>query len=105
LLVLQLLVKAITTAILSAIGNLICQLVVEKQEHFDWKRFNTFTGLGFCYVAPALHLWYGVLNKLVTATGNKGGAGREESPVEGIGAIPKTNKQTSKVWQPRRELK
>lgn len=65
-------VKAVTTAILSAIGNLICQFVVEKQQDLDWKRLNTFTALGFIWVAPCLHFWFGTLNRLVTAQGNMG---------------------------------
>lgn len=67
-----LLIKAITAAVLSAVGNLICQVLIEKKEDIDLRRFSIFTGLGFIWVAPCLHFWYGKLNTLVTATGNKG---------------------------------
>jgi len=65
-------VKAITSAVLSAVGNLVCQLFVEQKTDVDWKRFNTFTGLGFFFVAPALHFWFGTLNKLVPNPGTQG---------------------------------
>jgi hypothetical protein len=67
-----LLVKAITTAILSAIGNVICQVFIEKKSDLDWRRINTFTVLGLLWVAPCLHFWYGSLNKIVTLQGNAG---------------------------------
>lgn len=67
-----LLVKAITTALLSAVGNLICQFGVEGKSELDWKRFNTFTALGFVWVAPCLHFWFGALNRIVTSSGNSG---------------------------------
>jgi uncharacterized membrane protein YgcG len=67
-----LLVKALTTAFLSAIGNLICQVFVEKKSDLDWRRINTFTLLGLLWVAPCLHFWYGSLNKIVTLQGNAG---------------------------------
>jgi hypothetical protein len=67
-----LLVKAITTAVLSAVGNLICQFLVEGKSELDWRRFNTFTALGFVWVAPCLHFWFGTLNRLVTNPGNMG---------------------------------
>lgn len=67
-----LLVKAITTALLSAVGNLICQLGVEGKSELDWRRFNTFTALGFVWVAPCLHFWFATLNRLVSSPGNAG---------------------------------
>lgn len=67
-----LLIKAITTALLSAVGNLICQFFVEGKSELDWRRFNTFTVLGFVWVAPCLHFWFGALNKIVTSPGNVG---------------------------------
>lgn len=69
-----LLVKAITTALLSAVGNLICQLGVEGKgtSDLDWRRFNTFTALGFVWVAPCLHFWFATLNRLVSSPGNAG---------------------------------
>jgi len=54
------------------LATLICQFVVEKQQNLDWKRLNTFTALGFIWVAPCLHFWFGTLNRLVTAQGNMG---------------------------------
>lgn len=64
--------KAVTTAAISAVGNVFCQIVVEGKSSLDGRRLAIFTGLGFVWVAPALHTWFGLVNKLVPASGNKG---------------------------------
>ncbi|KAF8057927.1 Serine/threonine-protein phosphatase PP1 isozyme 1 [Scenedesmus sp. PABB004] len=71
-----LLVKAVTTAVLSALGNVICQLLVEGAPALDGRRLATFTALGFAWVAPCLHFWFARLNALVPAAGNAGALGR-----------------------------
>ncbi|MED6194090.1 hypothetical protein PIB30_025337 [Stylosanthes scabra] len=53
-------VKAITSAILTLIGDLVCQ------------RTSIFTLLGFVLVGPTLHFWYLYLSKLVTLPGASG---------------------------------
>ncbi|XP_012569189.1 uncharacterized protein, partial [Cicer arietinum] len=65
-------VKAITSAILTLIGDLICQLVIDKVQTPDLKRTFLFTLLGFVLVGPTLHSWYLYLSKLVTLPGTSG---------------------------------
>ncbi|KAL4277536.1 hypothetical protein HN51_060644 [Arachis hypogaea] len=65
-------VKAITSAILTLIGDLICQLVIDQSQSIDLKRTFIFTLLGFILVGPTLHFWYLYLSKLVTLPGASG---------------------------------
>ncbi|XP_028761362.1 protein sym-1 [Neltuma alba] len=65
-------VKAITSALLTLIGDLICQLVIDQVPSLDSKRTLLFTLLGFVLVGPTLHLWYLYLSKLVTMPGASG---------------------------------
>lgn len=67
-----LLTKAVTTAAISAIGNVFCQLAVEGRPSLDGRRVAVFTGLGFVWVAPALHVWFGFLNRIIPGGGNTG---------------------------------
>ncbi|ESQ41990.1 hypothetical protein EUTSA_v10014288mg [Eutrema salsugineum] len=66
------LTKAVTSAILTLIGDLICQLTINKTSSLDKKRTLTFTVLGLGLVGPALHFWYLYLSKVVTASGLSG---------------------------------
>ncbi|CAH2072339.1 unnamed protein product [Thlaspi arvense] len=86
------LTKAVTSAILTLIGDLICQLTINRTSSLDKKRTLTFTILGLGLVGPALHFWrikllmlilyllseirnsirYLYLSKVVTATGLSG---------------------------------
>ncbi|VVB17086.1 unnamed protein product [Arabis nemorensis] len=66
------LTKAVTSAILTLIGDLICQLTINKTSSLDKKRTLTFTFLGLVLVGPALHFWYLYLSKVVTASGLSG---------------------------------
>ncbi|WJX78066.1 hypothetical protein P8452_61323 [Trifolium repens] len=65
-------VKALTSAILTLIGDLICQLVIDKVQTPDLKRTFLFTLLGIVLVGPTLHFWYLYLSKLVTLSGTSG---------------------------------
>ncbi|TKY62762.1 Mpv17 protein [Spatholobus suberectus] len=65
-------VKALTSAILTLIGDLICQLVIDQVQSLDFKRTFIFTFLGFALVGPTLHFWYLYLSKLVTLPGASG---------------------------------
>ncbi|GAU44864.1 hypothetical protein TSUD_329200 [Trifolium subterraneum] len=65
-------VKALTSAILTLIGDLICQLVIDKVQTPDLKRTFLFTLLGVVLVGPTLHFWYLYLSKLVTLSGTSG---------------------------------
>eukprot|EP00877_Chromochloris_zofingiensis_P009753 jgi/Chrzof1/5030/Cz15g09050.t1 len=66
------LTKAITAALISAFGNLMCQLFVEKKQSVDWQRLAIFTTLAFVYIAPMLHFWFGALSCMIPAQGNTG---------------------------------
>ncbi|KAF8096505.1 hypothetical protein N665_0307s0034 [Sinapis alba] len=66
------LTKSVTSALLTLIGDLICQLTINKTSSLDKKRTLTFTILGLGLVGPALHFWYLYLSKVVTASGLSG---------------------------------
>ncbi|KAG9146398.1 hypothetical protein Leryth_020128 [Lithospermum erythrorhizon] len=68
--------KAATSALLNLIGDLVCQLVIDKTPSLDLKRIARFSLLGFCLVGPTLHFWYLYLSKLVTVPGASGAAMR-----------------------------
>ncbi|XP_057545069.1 protein sym-1-like [Amaranthus tricolor] len=66
------LTKSVTSALLNLIGDVICQLVIDKVPSLDYKRTCTFTFLGLALVGPTLHYWYLYLSKLVTMPGASG---------------------------------
>ena len=62
--------KALTSMGIVGVGDIGCQLILgEKDTKFDLKRFLIFTLLGGVLVGPALHYWYGFLNRVVPGTG------------------------------------
>jgi hypothetical protein len=67
--------KAITAAVLNGVGDVIAQLWLGEGS-FDWKRLSIFSFLGLVLIGPALHIWYGSLSRLVSATGTPGALGR-----------------------------
>ncbi|KAI7752172.1 hypothetical protein M8C21_008337, partial [Ambrosia artemisiifolia] len=66
------LTKAVTSALLTFVGDLICQVLIDKVPSLDLKRVSLFTFLGMALVGPTLHFWYLYLSKLVTMTGAPG---------------------------------
>jgi len=58
-----LITKTVTTGLVTAGGDLLCQ------KYFDGKvekgRFLKFTFLGFVLVGPTLHYWYGFLGRRI----------------------------------------
>ncbi|CAL1385847.1 unnamed protein product [Linum trigynum] len=66
------LTKAVTSGILNFLGDLICQLVIDKVPSPDFKRTFLFAFLGLVLVGPTLHFWYLCLSKLVTVPGVAG---------------------------------
>ncbi|CAK9322805.1 unnamed protein product [Citrullus colocynthis] len=66
------LVKSVTSGILNALGDLICQLVFEEAPSADLRRTFRFSLLGLALVGPALHFWYLYLSQLVTLPGASG---------------------------------
>ncbi|KAL7225659.1 hypothetical protein ACSBR1_020924 [Camellia fascicularis] len=66
------LTKAVTSAFLTFIGDLICQVMIDQVPSLDLKRTFLFTLLGLVLVGPTLHFWYLSLSKLVTLPGASG---------------------------------
>lgn len=64
--------KAITSALLTLVGDVICQLLIDRVPSPDMKRTFIFTLLGLVLVGPTLHFWYLYLSKLVTTPGAAG---------------------------------
>ncbi|XP_010904732.1 protein sym-1 [Elaeis guineensis] len=64
--------KAITSAFLTLIGDLICQLLIDQVSKLDFRRTFVFTLLGLVLVGPTLHFWYLYLSRLVTVPGASG---------------------------------
>ncbi|XP_059304503.1 protein sym-1-like [Lycium ferocissimum] len=64
--------KAVTSALLTLCGDLICQLWIDQVASVDVKRTFLFTFLGLVLVGPTLHFWYLYLSKLVTTPGLSG---------------------------------
>ncbi|KAF8007105.1 hypothetical protein BT93_K1186 [Corymbia citriodora subsp. variegata] len=64
--------KAVTSALLTFLGDLICQLVIDQAPSLDLKRNFLFTFLGLVLVGPTLHFWYLYLSRLVTVPGASG---------------------------------
>ncbi|EOY08718.1 Peroxisomal membrane 22 kDa family protein isoform 3 [Theobroma cacao] len=61
--------KAVTSALLTFIGDLICQLAIDHVPSLDVKRTFLFTLLGLVLVGPTLHFWYLCLSNLVKLPG------------------------------------
>ncbi|CAN0890626.1 Protein sym-1 [Linum grandiflorum] len=66
------LTKSVTSGLLNFLGDIICQLVIDKAPSPDLKRTSRFAFLGLVLVGPALHFWYLYLSKLVTIPGAAG---------------------------------
>nr|GMD22964.1 protein sym-1-like [Ipomoea batatas] len=64
--------KAITSAFLTCVGDVICQLWIDAAPSLDGKRTFIFTFLGLVLVGPTLHFWYLYLSRLVTTPGASG---------------------------------
>ncbi|KAK4836968.1 hypothetical protein QYF36_001723 [Acer negundo] len=66
------LTKAVTSALLTFIGDIICQVVIDQAPSLDVKRTFVFTLLGLVLVGPTLHFWYLHPSKLVPLPGVSG---------------------------------
>ena len=70
-----LVVKGLTSGVLSFGADLICQVYfpAEKETNenmneevsIDWNRTVKFTAIGTFYTAPVLHYWYGTLSRFI----------------------------------------
>ncbi|GLC46637.1 hypothetical protein PLESTB_001762300 [Pleodorina starrii] len=63
--------KALTCALLNALGDIFCQLFIEGGK-WDIRRTGVFTFMGLALVGPTLHYWYSLLNTLIPARGATG---------------------------------
>ncbi|XVF07055.1 hypothetical protein REPUB_Repub06bG0104200 [Reevesia pubescens] len=66
------LTKAVTSALLTFIGDLICQLAIDHVPSLDVKRTFVFTLTGLVLVGPTLHFWYLYLSNLIKLPGASG---------------------------------
>ncbi|CAN6454596.1 unnamed protein product [Victoria cruziana] len=66
------LTKSLTSALLTFIGDSICQLLIEQLPTLDVKRTFLFAFLGMVLVGPTLHFWYLSLCNLVSLPGGSG---------------------------------
>ncbi|KAL0908993.1 hypothetical protein M5K25_023511 [Dendrobium thyrsiflorum] len=64
--------KALTSAFLTLIGDLSCQILIDHAPKLDGRRTFVFTFLGLVMVGPSLHFWYLSLSKLITLPGASG---------------------------------
>jgi hypothetical protein len=62
--------KVITAGGIAAFGDINCQLFIESDKPFSFKRLGIFTFLGGVLVAPVLHVWYDVLGKYIPGVAN-----------------------------------
>ncbi|EFJ52964.1 hypothetical protein VOLCADRAFT_102925 [Volvox carteri f. nagariensis] len=63
--------KALTCALLNALGDIFCQFFIEGGK-WDIRRTSIFTFMGLALVGPTLHYWYSLLNRLIPARGATG---------------------------------
>eukprot|EP00937_MAST-01D_sp_MAST-1D-sp2_P003945 g3945.t1 len=66
--------KAVTSGVIGGIGDYCCQKWFDGR--VDAKRLATFTFLGAALVGPTLHVWYGVLGRLLPRPGTVGAVQR-----------------------------
>ncbi|XP_054729634.1 mpv17-like protein [Anastrepha obliqua] len=68
----SLLFEGVRVSAIMAVGDVICQKVVEKRElrDVDLKRVLKFSSVGLLYIGPALKFWYGSLDKIVPKNGS-----------------------------------
>jgi hypothetical protein len=68
--------KAATAALLNALGDAVAQVFFADGAPFDLRRAASFAFLGAALIGPALHVWYGLLARIVTAAGTRGALAR-----------------------------
>lgn len=67
-----LIVKSFTAGILNLFADLICQVFFEKVQQIDIQRLLSFTAIGLFMSGPGLHVWYGLLPKVIPVPGFSG---------------------------------
>ncbi|KAH9110448.1 hypothetical protein LEN26_003378 [Aphanomyces euteiches] len=66
-----LLTKTLSSGAIAGIGDVVSQLGIEDAETFDVRRLVIFTAVGGVYIAPLLHVSYGLLNRLFVGVSTK----------------------------------
>ncbi|KAF0690267.1 Aste57867_18341 [Aphanomyces stellatus] len=66
-----LLTKTLTSAAIAGVGDVVSQLVIESAGSLDFRRLVIFTAVGGVYIAPILHVSYGMLNRLFAGASTK----------------------------------
>jgi protein Mpv17 len=64
--------KIVTSGLVGGFGDALSQVAIEKLPVFDWARFGRFCATSSLLVGGGLHVWYGSLERIVTASGTKG---------------------------------
>eukprot|EP00250_Pteridium_aquilinum_P006902 c16730_g1_i1 orf=149-871(+) len=67
-----LIIKSVTAGILNLFADLICQVFFEKVQQVDIQRLLSFTAIGLFMSGPGLHVWYGMLPKVIPVPGFPG---------------------------------
>lgn len=67
-----LIVKSLTAGILNLFADLVCQVFFEKVPQVDIQRLLSFTAIGLFMSGPGLHIWYGLLPKVIPVPGFPG---------------------------------
>lgn len=67
-----LIVKSLTAGAFNLLADLICQVFVDKVQQIDIQRMLSFTAIGLFMSGPGLHIWYGLLPKVIKVPGFPG---------------------------------
>jgi len=57
--------KVLTSVVIGGAGDVACQLLVDNDRPFSFRRLFNMAFLGAVLVAPCLHVWYGFLAKTI----------------------------------------
>lgn len=65
--------QGIQSGFLMGVGDFIAQICVEKKkvDEINMKRLCNYSALGLIYVGPVLRIWYGKLDRMIPASGQK----------------------------------
>lgn len=67
-----LITKSLTAGVFNLLADLICQVFLDKVQQIDIQRLLSFSAIGIFMSGPGLHIWYGILAKVVTVPGYGG---------------------------------
>lgn len=58
--------KMVTSAVLATLGDVIAQKLIERASGYAFRRLLLLLCVNVLYIAPVLHVWYGLFEHLVT---------------------------------------